>query len=259
MAKALDEDHAKELGLEKEVIDELGEKYDDLLDFLILLALNQNLSKQRKLTLASKKVAQYKAFNEVFSRTRGEKAYNLGKNIAYREVGAAIQSITGAQEKELAGLVAQLNADLNSRLGVFENNFKKLTYKVDLANLRETSLGFAQASEQSIFLDGRSKRKELFFTDSKGRKISNKAIMSVGAGDILWDMMGSGKRSVYLSLGITHALHISIIDDRTTPICLSLDKTIRDLRKDRIPPMHPRCRSRIRAINPETGEVFKKF
>ena len=91
MAKAIDEDHAKELGLEKEVIDELGQKYDDLLDFLLLLALSQTISKQRKLTLASQKVAQYRAFNEVFSRTRGERAYNLGKNSAYREMGSAIQ------------------------------------------------------------------------------------------------------------------------------------------------------------------------
>ena len=258
MAKAIDEDHAKELGLEKEVIDELGQKYDDLLDFLLLLALSQTISKQRKLTLASQKVAQYRAFNEVFSRTRGERAYNLGKNSAYRETGSAIQKMSSAQEKELAGLVAQMNADLNARLGVYESNFKKLTYKVDLANLRENLLGFAPVDEQRLFADGRSKKKDLLFLDSKGRRISNKVIMSVGAGDILWDTINSGKRSVYLKLGITHAMHFSIVDDRTTPICLSLDRTIRDLRKDRIPPMHPRCRSKVRAIDPETGEIFKK-
>ena len=258
MVQALDEEHAKQLGLEKEAVDELGERYDDLIDFFILLALNQRISRQRKLQIASKKMAQYRAFNSAFSERTGRKAYELGKNQAYREVGAKIQAMSGAQEKELSALIGQLNADLDSRLGVYENNFKKLTYKVDLANLREESLGFTSATEQRYFNDGRSKKKEILFADSKGRRISNKAIMSVGAGDILWDTMESGKRTVYLSLGITEVEHISVIDDRTTEICLSLHRKRRDLRKDKIPPMHRGCRSKIRAIDPKTGKPFTR-
>jgi len=258
MFKALDEEHAKELGLEKEAVDELTEKYDDLLDFLIVLALNTNIGRQRKLSIASQKFAQYKAFNEVFSRTRGQKAYEFGKNSAYREVGARNEAMSSAQKAEQDLLVKQLNTDVNARLGVYENNFKKLTYKVDLSNLREESLGFTDATDQVFLENGRIKRQELLFLDSKGRRISNKSIMSITAGDSLWDAMESGKRSVYLKLGITKALHISVIDDRTTDICISLHRTIRDLKKDRIPPMHRRCRSKIRAINPETGEIYQK-
>lgn len=258
MLKALDEEHAKALGLEKEAVDDLTSKYDDLLDFLIVLALNTRLSRQRKLSIASQKFAQYKAFNDVFSRTRGQKAYEFGKNSAYREVGAKNEILSGAQEAERDLLIKQLNADVNSRLGVYSENFKKLTYKVDLTKLREDSLGFQNATEQRFLENGRIKKQDLLFLDSKGRRISNEAIMRVTAGDTLWDAMESGKRSVYLKLGITHALHISVMDDRTTPICISLNNTKRDLRKDKIPPMHRRCRSKIRAINPETGEIYQR-
>jgi len=64
MAEALDEEHAKQLGLEKEVVDELGAKYDDLIDFLLLLALSERTSRQRKKQIAAAKVAQYKAYNK---------------------------------------------------------------------------------------------------------------------------------------------------------------------------------------------------
>ena len=74
MVQALDEEHAKQLGLEKEAVDELGERYDDLIDFFILLALNQRISRQRKLQIASKKMAQYRAFNSAFSERTGRKA-----------------------------------------------------------------------------------------------------------------------------------------------------------------------------------------
>lgn len=258
MAKAIDDEHAKQLGLEKEAVDKLGEKYDDLIEFFVLLALNTNISRQRKLTMASQKLAQYKRFNSAFSQSTGRKAYELGKNIAYRDVRAPYKKLTTAQESELANLVRQLNLDLDSRLGVYHQNFKKLTYKVDISQLRESKLGFTNATERRLLNGGRTSRREILFMDSKGRRISNRAIMSVGPGDMIWDMMGSGQRSIYLSLGITHALHVSVIDDRTTDICLSLHKKVRDLRRDPIPPMHKRCRSKIRAINPQTGEVFSK-
>ena len=258
MAQAIDEEHAKQLGLEKEAVDRLGEKYDDLIDFLVLLALNTNMSRQRKLTLASRKVFQYKNFNSAFSHSTGRKAYELGKNIAYRDAQKPYRKITTAQEAELANLVRQLNLDLDSRLGVYHQNFKKLTYKVDISQLREGKLGFTNATERRLLSGGKTSKREILFMDSKGRRISNRAIMAVGPGDMIWDMMGSGQRSIYLSLGITHVLHLSVIDDRTTDICLNLHKKVRDLRRDPIPPMHKRCRSKIRAINPQTGEVFSK-
>lgn len=249
MAQALDEEHAKQLGLEKEVVDELGAKYDDLIDFLLLLALSERTSRQRKKQIAAAKLAQYKAYNKAFSERAARKAYELGKNQAYREVGAKIQAMSGQQEKELSAFVGQLNADLDSRLAVYDGNFKKLSYRTELASLRAEVLGFA---------DKKVKKTELLFMDSKGRRISNSAIMSVGPGDIIWDAMESGKRTVYLSLGITEVEHISVIDDRTTEICISLHRKRRDLTKDKIPPMHRRCRSKIRAIDPQTGKPFIK-
>lgn len=255
MPTYIDEDHKKQRQLEKEFVDEAGQKYDDLIAFFVLIAFQERTSKAQKLKMIAEKVRQYRDFNASFSKRAVERAYMVGKNIAYSDLSKPIKKITNAQRAEMEALVGQLRADLDSRLGTYEQNGKKLVLKVDLAKLREEALGFTDATEQR-FIDRRKKTKEILFLDSRGRRISNKAIMSVGAGDILWDTMASAERSIYLQEGITKAMHISVIDDRTSDICLALHESIRDLRRDKIPPMHPNCRSKIIAINPETGQPF---
>jgi hypothetical protein len=213
------------------------------------------MSRRDKVRTVNEKVFELKKFNKSFAQKSGEKSYMLGKNLAYKDVSKPIKKITNAQRQEMERMIGQLRADLDSRLGVYEQNGKKLILKVDLAKLREESLGFKDATEQR-YIDKRKKTKEILFLDSKGRRISNKAIMSVGVGDITWDTISSAQRSTYLNLGITKAIHLSVVDDRTTDLCLSLHETIRDLTVDKIAPMHRGCRSTIRAINPETGKTF---
>lgn len=150
MAEYIDEQHKQQIQLEKELVEKLGNQYDDLIAFFILIAFDERMSKRDKIKAVSLKVSKYKDFNISFSESAIENSYMLGKNLAYKDINKPIKKITNAQRKEMKSFIDQLRVDLDSRLGVYEKNANKLILKVDLAKLREESLGFKKLQNKDI-------------------------------------------------------------------------------------------------------------
>lgn len=228
---------------EKEAVEKATEKYDELLAVLILIA-TSNRPKKEKIKMIEEQRKKLKNFNKEFSKKEIAKVYKKFSGEAELEIESTKKKLTGSQKKELGNLATQLEIELNKRLDVYVENARKLIIKEELKMLREGELKFKDAQEKRVLSNGKQKT-EIIFMDSKGRRITNKAIMEITVGDSMWEATFSAKRTTYLRYGFRYAMHKSVIDDRTTDICLQLDGTIRDLTKDKIPPMHPGCRSDI--------------
>lgn len=246
-----DEFYKKEIEAEEAATKEASREYDDLVASLILIA-TSNRSKKEKLSLIENLNKKMRAFNSRFSENQIEKSYNQFSREAAKEakeLNATLKvkkKLTGTQRKELASLTLEMETRLNQRLDILINQAKQLAIKEDLARIRE-ELGMTDGEEKRQITPKKTK-KEIVFMDTKGRRIKMETIMKVTVGDQMWETINSSKRSTYLRYGFRWAEHISVIDDRTTNICLALDHTIRDLTKDKIPPMHPNCRSRIKLL-----------
>ena len=246
-----DQFYKKEIEAEEAATKEAGREYDDLVASLILIA-TSNRSKKEKLGLIENLNRKMRDFNSRFSKNQVEKAYNQFSREAAKEakeLNATLKvkkKLTGIQHKEVASLKLEMESRLNQRLDILINQAKQLAIKEELAKIRE-ELGMTDGTEKRQITPKKTK-KEIVFMDTKGRRIKMDTIMRVTVGDQMWDTINSSKRSTYLRYGFRWAEHISVIDDRTTKICLALDHTVRDLTKDKIPPMHPNCRSRIKLL-----------
>jgi len=221
--------------LEEEAVAIAAQKYDYFLETVLLLVAS-GLSKEEKLAKLSEQVEKLKVFNRTFSDKFTNKAYKMFSEETLLLIGAK-KKITAAQKKEIQNLQAQLESDLNRRLAIYEENAKKLILKEELKALRELEFGFKEG--------GKISKKDLLFYDSRGRVVKNKTIMAITVGDSIWNAIFVSVATSAVINGVKKGIHVSVLDDRTTQICIELDGEIRDLQKDQLPPMHINCRSDI--------------
>ncbi|MES2395043.1 MAG: hypothetical protein V4549_03530 [Bacteroidota bacterium] len=238
---------------EEKATKEATEKYDDLVASLVLIA-TSNRTKAEKFILIDRWRVKMQKFNNEFSIRHTENVYNEFQNKALQEAQALEKTLADLkknlstlQTQEMQGLSEQLNGLLNQRLDTLVNKAKELTIKEELTKFREKKLGMKNA-EDRIQLTPKKSEPNLVFTNTKGQIVSLEAVMKLTIGDQLWSTVTAAQRSEWLLLGFKFVLHISVLDEHTTQICRSLNKTLRDLTKDQLPPMHRYCRSKIKLV-----------
>jgi hypothetical protein len=238
---------------EQKAIDEATKEYDALVATLILIA-TSNKSKSEKNSLINEWKTKMQSFNAEFSVRHSEVAYTKMSEEALKEAQALESSIKNvkkklspSQKEELKVLSEELKLGLNKRLDVLIQQAKELTIKEELVKIREGKLGMTNATDRIQLTPSRSKP-NLVFTNAKGKIVSMQAVMKLTVGDQLWKTVTSSQRSQWLLLGFKYVQHLSVMDGRTTQICIDLNTTRRDLRKDQLPPMHKGCRSKVKLL-----------
>jgi len=242
MATQQELEYEEKKRIEEEAVSLAAEKYDGFIEFAILIGISAQ-SRRDKIRKIDEEFKKLKAFNEKFSAKTIEEAYSVFAKKALDELGAK-KKLKEAQNLESKNLQSQMQAELDKRLSLYYENAKRLILMEELRQLRESRLNFQDGRQRVLTSSGRLKS-DLLFQDSRGRVVKNEVIMKIAVGDQVWGAMQAGVVSSALLNGVTKGIHKSVIDDKTTDICLELDGKIRDLRKDKLPPMHPNCRSEV--------------
>lgn len=241
--------YAKKRGFEDDAVEEVTKKYDDLLAYFILIATSPDYSQREKIGLINKKVAEYKQINKYFAGKKAQQAYNLGTKAAADAISEKKSPFSGAEKKQISLFEQEINLELDKQLSIYAQNAKKLAAKYENAKLKESKLGAKNATPKRA-ISAKKSVKELYFLDSRGRRLTSGAMLRVAVGDKIWETMFEAERTFYLKDGLKYAIHVSVLDERTTDICNALHGTVRDLENDQLPPMHFGCRSEIEIINP---------
>lgn len=249
---ALTAEDQERLDLEKKAVDEATKRYDDLISTLILIA-TSGRSKSEKFTLINEWKRKMSAFNNEFSSRQSELFYKKYSQQAFDEAKNLVPEIISKKKlsapevEELKNLSEQLRIGLNKRLGFLTEQAKQLVISEELTKIREQKIGLKNATDRTQITIKRAKP-NLLFTNAKGQIVSMENVMRITIGDQLWATISSSQRSQWVRLGFRYVLHISVMDDKTTEICISLNKTKRDLLVDQLPPMHIRCRSKVKLL-----------
>ncbi len=205
-----------------------------------------------------------KDFNDEFSTRHTELSYNKFTDHALNEAKElqnfiiTKKKLTSGQIQEMENLSEQLKISLNKRLNILIDQAKELTVKQELQKIREKKLLMDDATDR-IQLTPKKSLPKLLFTNTKGQIVSMEAIMKLTVGDQLWSSVTAAQRSEWILLGFRYVLHISVLDEKTTQICIKLDHTERDLLSDQLPPMHFFCRSKVKLVKDKwDSKVFLK-
>ena len=238
---------------EKALVKEASTRYNELIASILLVALS-NSKKRIKLKQIKKLIAKVKVFNKEFVkqfydiyRDHVREAYLEAKLDSKAAGEQEKQPITNSQSKEAIALRDQIEFELDQRADFYEVKARRLLNKQEIAAIREDELGL-EDGEEKVVVNRTKIKKDIEFQDSKGRRITADVLMAIIVGDRYWDLTTAARRSSWVISGITKARHISVVDERTTPICRSLNGEVRDLLKDKLPPMHINCRSRLEPI-----------
>ena len=230
--------------IEQKAIDEATREFNN---FIATLALIVELSgrkgaKEKRLSAEIKKM---QAFSKDFSLRQATLAYTQQSDAILKLLGRS--GLTDAQKKELLTLVNQFKLDLDGKISYLEDKAKRILIRKERQRIRERSMDFEKADEVRFLRNG--KRVENFeLRDSSGRILTVDVLMKVVVGEAVFGSGMAGRMSTMVENGILTGIHRSIIDDRTTPICLELDGQERDLLSDDLPPLHNGCRSWIDPI-----------
>lgn len=248
--------------IEEKYVQEISEKLDEYITFCAWLGFQQasRTEKQKELVIRTTRLREWMMS---YTRKIGQPVYRQGvKNAMIEAKDPAAKKLddiklTKEQIREVRELSMSLRYELDSKINYYNLQGRKLIVKFELAKFREKN-GFVEMKKQETFINPEEKRKSILMMDSKGRRITNRALMKITVGDAIWEMLMSGERSHYLSMGITHVQHLSVMDKRTSEICQDLNLKLRDIRRDKLPPMHPNCRSRIRPVDPVTNQPIRQ-
>jgi len=231
-----------------EAVQEATDRFNDLIEIILLLAISER-SKSEKVKMINIQLQKMLKWNASFAERILSRTYRQQSAEAYKAVKAEIQDLSSAQQKELENLTAQLEEDLNNAAETYAKKGRKLALLRELKKIREERLDYEDGTVKRTTSNNSSVlRDRLEFTDSKGRRIKSDLLMALVVGDTIWMTMNGAKASTWIGLGFYFGIHRSILDDVTTVICRNLNGTERDLRKDKLPPMHPNCRSKIEVI-----------
>lgn len=248
---------------EQKAVKKATQQYDDLVAALVLIA-TSNRSKSEKLSMIDDWRARMKQWNTEFSQTQTEETYGKFAEKALGEAQDLVPDLSVKkkllpfQEEELKNLSQQLKLGLDRRLDTLIDQAKQLTSKQELQRIREEKLGMKDASDR-IQITAKKSTPNLLFTNKEGQIVRMETVMRFTVGDQIWGEVTSSQRSQWLLMGFRYVLHVSIIDNVTTPICRALHLTKRDLTKDQLPPMHLGCRSTVKLLKEGWNEqIFIK-
>lgn len=239
--------------MENKAVQEATKEYNDLVAALVLIA-TSNRSKTEKNSMMNDWRNRMIKFNDEFSKRTSLEFYEKAAQDALdeaRELEKTIdllkKKLTRGQQLELSNLSEQLKNGLNKRLDVLIDQGKQLALKQELTKIRETKLGITDGSDR-IQLTPKKSMPNLLFTNAKGQIVNMETVMRITVGDQLWATLTSSQRAEWINLGFRFVLHVSVMDTKTSDICIALNLTKRDLKKDQLPPMHLNCRSKIKLL-----------
>ncbi len=86
------------------------------------------------------------------------------------------------------------------------------------------------------------------FSDKRWRKWNINNYLKLVVWDSMYTALNVTKTSVMIKNKKFKAVWISVLDDRTSEYCSDMDWREIDIRKELLPPAHPRCRSRIEPL-----------
>lgn len=241
-----EQDRKTLLAREKRVVREATEKYDDFVAMLILIATSDR-PKTEKLRLIRARLKRLKAFNDRFAGENMNREYKKAVRTAYALIDQPSKKISTGQQKELQNLTNTLKTDMNAKAEALSARGEKLVLKEERRIIREESLDYRDGTERRVVNRTRF-RKDVEFQNADGKRVSMGAAMSLIVGDKIWDAIQSARASTWIRSGIEVVVHRSVIDDRTTNICRSLDGKLRRVGVDQLPPLHPNCRSTIEPV-----------
>lgn len=231
-----------------EAVKEASDRFNDYLEIILLLAVSDR-SRSEKVKMITTQLERILRWNADFAERILSRTYRRESAEAYKAVKAEVTELSSSQQKELENLVAQLNEDLDSAAQLYAKKGRKLALLRELKKIREDKLNYEDGTvKQTTSNNSTVLRDKLEFTDSKGRMIRSDLLMSLVVGDTVWMTSNGAKASTWIALGFYFGIHRSVMDDVTTEICRSLNGKKRDLRSDKLPPMHHKCRSKIEVI-----------
>jgi len=227
---------------EKQAVSELSKNYDEFIAYALLVATSTMLLSKKKKLINKKFKTIARRNGDIITKSQ----YNLyknGKDNIYKALGKKSKRLTAPQKKELEIITEQAQQKAIGMLNGYKVKADTLIVSEALKQYRETGLGVDNAQER--FAYGKKLKKKLAFQNSKGQRIKTKGLTRVIIGDSLYSGYVAGQRSTLLNLDILKVIHVSVMDNRTTEICASLDGQIRNILTDQLPPMHVGCRSII--------------
>lgn len=231
-----------------EAVQEATDRFNDLIEIILLLAISER-SKSEKVKMINAQLEKMLKWNASFAERIISRTYRQQSAEAYKAVKAEIQDLSSAQQKELENLTAQLQEDLDSAAQTYAKKGRKLALLRELKKIREEKLDYEDGTVKRATSNNSSVlRDRLEFTDSKGRRIKSDVLMALVVGDTIWMTRSGAKASTWIDQGFYLGIHRSVMDDVTTVICRGLNGKTRDMRKDKLPPMHFGCRSDIEVI-----------
>lgn len=248
----IEKERRRLLAEEKKITGPLTERFNDLITVLFFIATSDDSlrDKRRQIKKAAERVRK---FSEKFATKEMKRLYKKQVREAYKIVGQRPKKLTDGQEKELATFTTAVIAQLSGLVDKYRSIAFNVATRHERAKIRENFLGYEDGQERQA-IRRTSTTRDFEFKDSKGRRIKADAVIKVSAGDTSWSTITAARNSVFLLAGLNYGYHRSIIDERTSDICLALDGQLRNLSKDPLPPMHPNCRS---IIEPELDPNFR--
>ena len=231
--------------LEKEAIG----VFNTLISYLVLVG-DSSKKKSEKMKMINEKVGKVKKWVDEFANTNLPKLYNRETKVAYKQIGERAKSLTSGQVLEVNNLRLDLINSMNDKLEEYNRKARRLVLIREREKIRNERLDYENYEEKRT-INRTKQKKEIVLMDSKGREITSNAIITIVVGDAMFNAGYSARSAVWLLSGIKYGTHRSVIDSRTTPVCRKLNGKRRNLRKDKLPPMHPNCRSHIEPIKPK--------
>lgn len=222
---------------ENQIVKSIQYQYEVFIKTLGLIADDKNMSKQLKLEQTRNVIYQIREYNARFSEVL-DRVYKENVKKGYIAIGETVQEPTTLQLQELQQLQENLNNELNSRTQLLEQRAVTIVGEAEIARIRN-----------EIGMTTPIINKDYSFRSNSGRMLSVDGYLNFTVGNAVNETQLSARFSTYVLNGRTKGIFTAVIDDRTTPICRSLNGQIVDLEKDyaKIPPIAGhRCRSFIR-------------
>ena len=232
---------------EKLLTREAEELYNEVAAVLLIVSFSDK-TRGEKVAFVKTQIEKLNTFN-ARAGERLESLYKKNVRIAHKQIGKPSKKITAKQIREIGNLKLQFKTDMSQKAFMMEQKAYKAILKSESEAIKE-ALGYKLVKDK--VWTGRIKKRpfvnDVVFRGAKGKIIKPGTYAALSTGDNAWKAMQLGRTSTYLRYGFKYGIHRSIVDDKTTDICLSLDGKVRNLKRDPLPPLHPHCRSRIQVI-----------
>ena len=222
---------------ENSLVASIQKQYKVFIKTLSLIAQDKTMSKQLKIEQTRNVIYQIELYNKDFSQNLN-KVYLENVKKGYIAIGELPQEPTTEQLKEMQLLQENLLTELNSKTTQLEQKAVAIVGQAEIAKIR-TEMGMKTPIINPDYS----------FKSNSGRMLSVDGYLNFVVGNQVNETQLSARFSTYVLNGRTIGTFVAVLDDRTTPVCRSLNGQIVDLTKDsdKIPPIAGhRCRSFIR-------------